>query len=112
MTTIPARLAQTSKISSSPSEARKRAIQLYREWYRSVRVIIQCLSRIQRKLSINIQAPEIVSLYALNVSPAQIRYAIRQRFEKNRYVTDPGAVDVLLQKGREEYQETMNCWKQ
>jgi len=60
----------------------------------------------------NIQAPEIVSLYALNVSPAQIRYAIRQRFEKNRYVTDPGAVDVLLEKSRQEYQETMNCWKQ
>lgn len=36
MTTIPARLARTTRISSSPSEARSRTIQLYRDWYRSV----------------------------------------------------------------------------
>ena len=57
------------------------------------------------------QAPEIVSLYALNVPPAHLRHSIRERFEKNRYVTDPRAIDVLLLKGRQEYQETMNCWK-
>ncbi|KAF8889084.1 hypothetical protein BD779DRAFT_1439538 [Infundibulicybe gibba] len=92
MTTIPARLAQSTRSSGSTIEARKRAIQMYRDWYRS--------------------APEIVSLYALNVSPAVIRHSIRQRFEKNRYVTDPRAIDVLLLKSRQEYQETMNCWKQ
>jgi NADH dehydrogenase (ubiquinone) 1 alpha subcomplex subunit 6 len=27
-------------------------------------------------------------------------------------VTDPRAIDVLLLKGRQDYQETMNCWKQ
>lgn len=41
-----------------------------------------------------------------------MRHAIRQRFEKNRYVTDPKAIDVLVLKGRQDYQETMNCWKQ
>ncbi|TFK57956.1 hypothetical protein BDN72DRAFT_730262, partial [Pluteus cervinus] len=41
-----------------------------------------------------------------------IRHSIRERFEKNRYVTDPRAIDVLILKGRQEYQETLNCWKQ
>ncbi|KAF8711497.1 hypothetical protein AX14_013240 [Amanita brunnescens Koide BX004] len=92
MTTIPARLAKPSQLSLSAAEARKRAIRLYRDWCRS--------------------APEIVQLYALNVSPAYVRHSIRERFEKNRYVTDLRAIDVLLLKGRQEYQETLNCWKQ
>jgi len=57
------------------------------------------------------QAPEICSLYALNVSPAYIRHAIRQRFERNRSVTDPKIIDLLIAKERMEYQETINCWK-
>lgn len=53
-----------------------------------------------------------MQLYALNVSPAYVRHSIREHFEKNRYVTDLRAIDVLLLKGRQEYQETLNCWKQ
>ncbi|KAF8346660.1 hypothetical protein F5887DRAFT_960170 [Amanita rubescens] len=92
MTTIPARLARATQVSLNAAEARTRAIRLYRAWYRS--------------------APEIVELYALNSSPAHIRHSIRERFEKNRYVTDLRAIDVLLLKSRQEYQETLNCWKQ
>lgn len=58
------------------------------------------------------QAPEICSLYALDVSPARIRYAIRQKFENNRSVTDLRAIDVLIHKSRQDYQETVNLWKQ
>ena len=36
MTTIPARLATLTRTSPSAAEARKRALSLYREWYRSV----------------------------------------------------------------------------
>ncbi|PFH47439.1 hypothetical protein AMATHDRAFT_198058 [Amanita thiersii Skay4041] len=92
MTIIPTRLARPSVVSSSMADARTRALKLYRDWYRA--------------------APEIVSLYALNVSSAYVRHAIRERFEKNRYVTDPRAIDVLLLKGRQDYQETLNLWKQ
>ncbi|KAJ3564335.1 hypothetical protein NP233_g8359 [Leucocoprinus birnbaumii] len=92
MSTIPARLARSAKTSTASSEARRRVLELYRDWYRS--------------------APEICSLYALNVSPAFVRHAIRQKFEKNRYVTDPRAIDVLIHKSRQDYQETMNLWKQ
>ncbi|KAF8501981.1 NdufA6 NADH-ubiquinone oxidoreductase 14.8 kDa subunit [Gautieria morchelliformis] len=92
MTTIPSRLARITRTSSSPTEARSLAIQLYRDWYRS--------------------APEIVSLYALTISPTLIRQRIREEFERNRYVTDVRVVDRLILKWRQEYQETMNCWKQ
>ncbi|KAI0632913.1 NADH-ubiquinone oxidoreductase Complex1 subunit [Trametes polyzona] len=92
MSTIPARLARSARVSSTPEEARKRVIQLYRDWYRS--------------------APEICSLYALNVTPQFVRHCIRNHFEEHRYVTDTRVIDVLIQKGRQEYQETLNCWKQ
>ncbi|EAU87814.1 NADH dehydrogenase 1 alpha subcomplex subunit 6 [Coprinopsis cinerea okayama7 len=90
--TIPARLARSTGVSSSPAEARRKVLELYRDWYRS--------------------APEICALYALSVSPAYVRHAIRQKFEKNRYLTDPRAIDVLILKSRQDYQETMNCWNQ
>ncbi|KAF9481592.1 hypothetical protein BDN70DRAFT_803054 [Pholiota conissans] len=92
MTTIPSRLATLARTSAGPVESRGRALKLYRDWYRS--------------------APEIVAIYALSVSPAYVRHAVRQRFERNRNVTDQRAIDVLLLKGRQDYQETMNCWKQ
>ncbi|KAI0718472.1 NADH-ubiquinone oxidoreductase Complex1 subunit [Fomitopsis betulina] len=90
--TIPARLARRAATSASPQEARQRAIQLYREWYRG--------------------APEIVTMYAIPVSAQHVRRAIRRKFEENRYVSDQRVIDVLLLKGRQEYQETMNLWKQ
>ncbi|KAL1938902.1 hypothetical protein VTO73DRAFT_11055 [Trametes versicolor] len=92
MSTIPARLARSARVSTNPNAARQRVIQLYRDWYRS--------------------APEICSIYALNVTPTFVRHCIRAHFEENRYVTDTRVIDVLLLKGRQEYQETLNCWKQ
>jgi len=41
-----------------------------------------------------------------------IRLKIRQDFEKNRDITDLPVIDMLLHKNQQEYQETMNCWKQ
>lgn len=41
-----------------------------------------------------------------------IRLKIRQDFERNRNITDLGIIDMLLHKNQQEYQETMNCWKQ
>ena len=56
-------------------------------------------------------APEIVTLYAANLPATAIRAKVRQEFEKNKYVDDLEAVDVLLLKGYQEYQETVNAWK-
>ncbi|KAJ7456937.1 NdufA6 NADH-ubiquinone oxidoreductase 14.8 kDa subunit [Mycena latifolia] len=90
--TIPSRLAQVTRASKDPLDARARVIQMYRDWYRA--------------------APEVVDQYALDVSPTQLRHAIRMRFEANRNVTDLRAIDVLLLKSRQEFQETLNMWKQ
>ncbi|TFK48274.1 NdufA6 NADH-ubiquinone oxidoreductase 14.8 kDa subunit [Heliocybe sulcata] len=92
MSTIPTRLARATTRSVSLSEARKRALELYRDWYRA--------------------APSMVDLYALDVRPSQIRHAVRQQFERNRHITDLKVIDVLILKGRQEFQETLNCWKQ
>ncbi|KAF8605738.1 NdufA6 NADH-ubiquinone oxidoreductase 14.8 kDa subunit [Ceratobasidium sp. AG-I] len=92
MTTIPSRLARVAQTSPSLSDARRRSIKLYRDWYRA--------------------APEIVSIYGLNIPPALIRARVREKFEQQRYVTDPAVLDILLHKGQLEYQETLNCWKQ
>ncbi|KAF5392123.1 hypothetical protein D9757_003198 [Collybiopsis confluens] len=89
--TIPARLSRPATISATHTEAKRRTIQLYREWYRG--------------------APEIITIYSLNYSPQYVRHLIRQRFEANRHVTDLRAINVLLLKSRQEYQETMNTWK-
>src|SRR5882762_3209205 len=43
---------------------------------------------------------------------SEVRAGVRQLFEKNRFVTDPKVIDVLILKGQQEYQETLNCWKQ
>lgn len=41
-----------------------------------------------------------------------IRLKIRQDFERNRAINDLGVINVMLLKNQQEYQETMNCWKQ
>jgi NADH dehydrogenase (ubiquinone) 1 alpha subcomplex subunit 6 len=89
--TIPARLAQKTRVSSSPAEAKQRVIQLYREWYRA--------------------APELCTIYTLPIPVSQLRHSIRANFERNRYVTDSKAIEVLLLKSRQDYQEAMNQWK-
>ncbi|VDB94050.1 unnamed protein product [Peniophora sp. CBMAI 1063] len=92
MSTIPARLARAATSSrGDPVKSREQVIKLYRNWYRS--------------------APEICTLYALNVPASLVRSRVREQFEKNRHITDPNVIDMLLIKGHNEWQETMNCWK-
>ncbi|KAK0540239.1 ndufa6 NADH-ubiquinone oxidoreductase subunit [Tilletia horrida] len=92
MTTIPSRLAQAASVSSNLLEAQARSRSLYRQFYRS--------------------APEICGLYALDVPPSLLRAKFRTQFEKHRHITDLAVLDVLLLKAQQEYQETMNAWKQ
>lgn len=56
--------------------------------------------------------PEICALYPLDVPPALLRAKIRTMFERNRHITDVAILDVMLHKGYQEYQETVNAWKQ
>ncbi|CAG8510249.1 4878_t:CDS:2 [Rhizophagus irregularis] len=84
-------LTYRTTISPSLNEARKRVLQLYRDWQRA--------------------APKVVSRYLLDVPVSAVRAKIREEFEKNRDVEDLRAIDVLIFKGRAEYQETINIWK-
>lgn len=50
------------------------------------------------------QAPEIQSMYSLNIPVSRIRTKTRQEFERHRYVAQLPVVDVLLFQSHQEYQ--------
>jgi NADH dehydrogenase (ubiquinone) 1 alpha subcomplex subunit 6 len=117
MTIIPTRLARAATVSTSSVHQRKRVLDLYREWMRGVRLQLLPLLRFPSHDFLlthetRPQAPEICTLYCLNVPPSAVRAVIRQRFENNRYVSDPKVIDVLIHKSRQDYQEAVNFWKQ
>ncbi|KUJ11723.1 NADH-ubiquinone oxidoreductase 14.8 kDa subunit [Mollisia scopiformis] len=88
----PTYLAQRTRQSVNWSDAQRRVLRSYREWIRS--------------------APEIQTMYSLNIPVAQLRTKMRQEFERHRFVNQIGVVDMLLFQSHAEYQETLNYWKQ
>lgn len=58
------------------------------------------------------QAPEIQTMYSLNMPVSTLRTKMRQEFERHRYVNQMKTVDVLLFNSHQEFQETLNYWKQ
>jgi hypothetical protein len=51
-------------------------------------------------------------MYSLNMPVSTLRTKIRQEFERHRYVNQLKTVDVLLFNSHQEFQETLNFWKQ
>ncbi|EKG15829.1 Complex 1 LYR protein [Macrophomina phaseolina MS6] len=88
----PTFLAQKTRSSANWSDAKRRVLKAYRDWLRA--------------------APEIQTMYSLNIPVSQIRTKTRQEFERHRYVQQLQTVDVLLQQSNAEFQETLNYWKQ
>ncbi|KAF4634598.1 hypothetical protein G7Y89_g3491 [Cudoniella acicularis] len=88
----PTYLAQRTRQSVNWSDAKRRVVRSYREWIRS--------------------APEIQTMYSLNIPVAQLRTKMRQEFERHRYVNQLPVVDMLLFQSHAEFQETLNYWKQ
>ena len=52
----------------------------------------------------NEQAPEIQTMYSLNMPVSAIRTKMRQEFERHRYVAQLKTVDVLLFNSHQEFQ--------
>jgi NADH dehydrogenase (ubiquinone) 1 alpha subcomplex subunit 6 len=81
-------------------------------------------------LTIVLQAPEIQTMYSMNMPVSTLRTKMRQEFERHRYVNQIKTVDVLLFNSHQEFQvrrewrnmrgkhglmyskETLNYWKQ
>lgn len=56
------------------------------------------------RLTGTIQAPEIQTMYSLNMPVSQLRTKMRQEFERHRYVNQLKTVDVLLFNSHQEFQ--------
>ncbi|KAF1983457.1 NADH dehydrogenase, alpha subcomplex, subunit 6 [Aulographum hederae CBS 113979] len=88
----PTFLAQKTRSSVNWSDAKTRVLSSYREWLRA--------------------APEIQTMYRLNMPVSNVRTKIRQEFERHRFVAQLPTADVLLFNSHQEFQETLNFWKQ
>jgi len=88
----PTYLAQRTRQSINWNDAKTRVLKSYREWLRS--------------------APEIQTMYSLNMPVSALRTKMREEFERHRYVKQLDVVDVLLFQSHAEFQETLNYWKQ
>lgn len=79
-------------LSLSKEDAHRRAINLYRDWYR--------------------QIPGIREAFMLNLSVNHMRSKIKDMFYQNKNVTDLRAIDMLIIKGQLELTETIKVHKQ
>jgi NADH dehydrogenase (ubiquinone) 1 alpha subcomplex subunit 6 len=79
-------------LSLDSSEARIRALNLYRAWYR--------------------QIPRILHDYELPVSESRMKAKLREMFAQNKNVSDIRAIDMLVIKGQMDLNETVHKFKQ
>merc|ERR1739848_158904 len=79
-------------LSTSSLEARRRAMNLYRAWYREI--------------------PTICADHQMNTSVSACRSKLREVFLSNADVKDIRVLDMLIVKGTMELEEMRNVWQQ
>ncbi|OWF47781.1 NADH dehydrogenase [ubiquinone] 1 alpha subcomplex subunit 6-like [Mizuhopecten yessoensis] len=79
-------------LSVNKTESRRRALNLYRAWYR--------------------QLPYIVTNFHIPLTTTQCKSRLRSQFNKNKDLKDLRVIDMLVIKGQMELMETVNNWKQ
>lgn len=92
MPTTPTAFAEITRFSKNPNELKSRVISLYRAFTR--------------------RAPQFVEMYEMDVPVGIVRTKLREQFERNRFVEDMRVRNILLAQGHNEFQETVNFWKQ
>lgn len=92
MPTLPTAFAETTRRSLTSADLRKRVLKLYRDYLR--------------------EAPSFIELYELDMPVASVRTKIRQEFERYRFEKDLSINNIVYAKGRMEFQELVNFWKQ
>ena len=124
---IPQVLRATAKpvLSSSFTEARRRALNLYRAWYREVSAslslslslslwikwhkchfvytsmqdwfwVCRSFHLTPPSLPVLLQIPHTIELYLLDISVQEGRQKLREQFYKNSHVRDPRVIDMLV----------------
>jgi NADH dehydrogenase (ubiquinone) 1 alpha subcomplex subunit 6 len=58
------------------------------------------------------QVPRVLTLYDINMEPAEARLAVQAFFRQNATVKDPRVIDMLISKASMELEETLMQWKQ
>lgn len=79
-------------LSLDKKDVRRRAINLYKAWYR--------------------QIPIIFFDYKIPISPEEGRSKLREIFVKNSRITDPRVISTLIMRGQMELNETVNKQKE
>ncbi|ROT38506.1 NADH-ubiquinone oxidoreductase 14.8 kDa subunit [Sodiomyces alkalinus F11] len=92
MAITPTLYAVRTRQSVNWADARRRVLHSYRDWIRA--------------------APEIQTMYNIPLPISVIRTRIREEFERHRFTQKLALVDVLISKSNNDYQETMNFWRQ